>query len=103
MRGMQNGQASNLPRPFARSHAKESAKGWRSNVPCCNARSDNAWMHTTPRQLAAAYSIPCGAALGARVALPATLELLARSNWGRFATASSRENASADTLRKSST
>ena len=80
MRGMQNGQASNLPRLFARSQAKESAKGWRSNVPCCNACSDNAWMHTTPRQLAAAYSIPCGAVLGARVALPATLELLARSN-----------------------
>ena len=81
---------------------KKVQKGWRSNVPCCNACSDNAWMHTTPRQLAAAYSIPCGAVLGARVALPATLELLARSNWGRIATASSRENASADTLWKSS-
>ena len=80
VRGMQNGQVSNLPRLFARSQAKENAKGWRSNVPCCNACSDNAWMHTTPRQLAAAYSIPCGAVLGARVALPATLELLARSN-----------------------
>ena len=77
VRGMQNGQGKPLPRLFARKQntIKRGSTACRAVMP-----KKSRGNHSTPRRLAAAYSIPCGAVLGARAAMPATLELLARSN-----------------------